>query len=106
MLHTSISPNITQGGFQVNVIPSQAEATLDIRALPDENIAAFYDMMRKVINDPAIEVVPNTGNERPGAAPSRIDSPAYHAADGACREGCGVPVLGAMARRCSACRSM
>ena len=41
MLHTSISPNIIQGGYQVNVIPSEAEATLDIRALPDENIAAF-----------------------------------------------------------------
>ena len=33
MLHTSISPNIVQAGYQVNVIPSEAEATLDIRAL-------------------------------------------------------------------------
>ena len=32
MLHTSISPNIISGGFQVNVIPSEATATLDIRA--------------------------------------------------------------------------
>ena len=53
LLHTSISPNIIQAGYQVNVIPSEAEATLDIRALPDENISAFYEMMRKVINDPA-----------------------------------------------------
>src|ERR1700733_5937147 len=63
MLHTSISPNIIKGGYQVNVIPSEAEATLDIRALPDENIAAFYDAMRKVINDPAIELVPETANQ-------------------------------------------
>jgi acetylornithine deacetylase/succinyl-diaminopimelate desuccinylase-like protein len=35
MLHTSISPNIIQGGFQSNVVPSEATATLDIRALPD-----------------------------------------------------------------------
>src|SRR5580693_87346 len=42
MLHTSISPNIIQGGFQSNVIPSEATATLDIRALPDENMQAFY----------------------------------------------------------------
>lgn len=34
MLHTSISPNIIQGGFQGNVAPSEATATLDIRALP------------------------------------------------------------------------
>jgi acetylornithine deacetylase/succinyl-diaminopimelate desuccinylase-like protein len=42
MLHTSISPNIITGGYQINVIPSTAEATLDIRALPDENLPAFY----------------------------------------------------------------
>ena len=78
-LHTSISPNIFQAGYQVNVIPSEAEATLDIRALPDENISAFCkETMRKVINDPAVELVPDTRNQRPGAAPSRIDSEAFH----------------------------
>jgi acetylornithine deacetylase/succinyl-diaminopimelate desuccinylase-like protein len=83
MLHTSISPNIIKGGYQINVIPSEAEATLDIRALPDENITAFYETMRKVINDPAIEVVPETANQRPGAAPSRLDTDAYHAIEAA-----------------------
>jgi acetylornithine deacetylase/succinyl-diaminopimelate desuccinylase-like protein len=83
MLHTSISPNIIQGGYQVNVIPSEAEATLDIRALPDENIAAFYDAMRKAIGDPSIELVPETINQRPGAAPSKLDSEAYHALEAA-----------------------
>ncbi len=83
MLHTSISPDIIKGGYQVNVIPSEAEATLDIRALPDENIAAFYDAMRKVINDPSIELVPETTNQRPGAAPSRLDTDAYHAIEAA-----------------------
>ena len=83
MLHTSISPNIIQGGFQVNVIPSDATATLDIRALPDENMPAFLDTMRKVINDPAVEVIPETRNQRPGAAPSPIDSDAYHSIEAA-----------------------
>jgi len=90
MLHTSISPNIIKGGYQVNVIPSEAEATLDIRALPDENISAFYDMMRKVINDPAIELAPETGNQRPGAAPSRLDSDAYRAVEAAYKSIYGV----------------
>ena len=31
MLHTSISPNIINAGYQINVIPSQAEASLDVR---------------------------------------------------------------------------
>ena len=77
MLHTSISPNIIKGGYQVNVIPSEAEATLDIRALPDENIAAFYDQMRKVINDPAIELIPETRTSARAPPPSRLDSDAY-----------------------------
>jgi acetylornithine deacetylase/succinyl-diaminopimelate desuccinylase-like protein len=83
MLHTSISPNIIQAGFQVNVIPSEATATLDIRALPDEDMPAFLDLMRKVINDPAVEVVTESRNQRPGAAPSRIDSDAFHAIESA-----------------------
>jgi acetylornithine deacetylase/succinyl-diaminopimelate desuccinylase-like protein len=93
LLHTSISPNIIQAGYQVNVIPSEAEATLDIRALPHENIAAFYDMMRKVINDPAVEVVPDARNQRPGAAPSRIDSDAFHSVEAAYKKVYGVVTL-------------
>ena len=38
MLRTSVVPTILKAGFRMNVIPSEAEATLDIRALPDENI--------------------------------------------------------------------
>jgi len=93
LLHTSISPNIIQAGYQVNVIPSEAEATLDIRALPDENISAFYEMMRKVINDPVVELVPDTRNQRPGAAPSRIDSDAFHALEAAYKKIYGVITL-------------
>ena len=93
MLHTSISPNIITGGFQVNVIPSQAEATLDIRALPDEDMPSFYDLMRKVINDPSVQVVPNNRNARPGAAPSRIDTGVYHAIEEANRKVYQVPTI-------------
>jgi acetylornithine deacetylase/succinyl-diaminopimelate desuccinylase-like protein len=96
MLHTSISPDIISGGFQINVIPSQAEATVDIRALPDENMPAFYDMMRKVINDPSVEVIPENKNARPGAAPSRIDSDVYHAIEAAHRRIYQVPTIPTM----------
>ena len=93
LLHTSISPNIFQGGFQVNVIPSEATATLDIRALPEEDMPAFLDMMRKVINDPAIDIVPETSGSRPSAAPSRIDSEAFHAIETAYNKVYGVVAL-------------
>jgi acetylornithine deacetylase/succinyl-diaminopimelate desuccinylase-like protein len=74
-LRTSISPNIFNGGFRSNVIPSSAEATLDIRALPDEDMNEFYATLRRVIDDPAVEIVlPAPGTVRPTSAPSRLDS--------------------------------
>jgi acetylornithine deacetylase/succinyl-diaminopimelate desuccinylase-like protein len=93
MLHTSISPNIIQGGFQSNVIPSEATATLDIRALPDENMPAFYDMMRKVINDPAVEIVPNPAGSRPPAVAGSITSDTYKAIEAAFQKTYGVMTL-------------
>jgi acetylornithine deacetylase/succinyl-diaminopimelate desuccinylase-like protein len=93
MLHTSISPNIIQGGFQSNVIPSEATATLDIRALPDENMPAFYDLMRKLINDPAVEVVPNTGATRPAGASVSIASDIYKAIEASFKQVYGVVTL-------------
>ena len=56
MLRTSIAPTIITGGYRVNVIPSEAKATLDVRMLPDEDADRFLQTVRTVINDPAIEV--------------------------------------------------
>lgn len=79
VLRTSIVPTIIQGGFRTNVIPSQAEATLDIRALPDENMDQLYAEMKRVINDPGVELVTNNSRNRPVAQPSRIDSELFRA---------------------------
>jgi acetylornithine deacetylase/succinyl-diaminopimelate desuccinylase-like protein len=75
-LRTSISPSIIKGGYRNNVIPSEAEATLDIRATPNEDLAWFFDEMKRVINDPAVEIVRNPSG-RPGAPPSRLDTEAF-----------------------------
>ncbi|HLG95464.1 MAG TPA: M20/M25/M40 family metallo-hydrolase [Bryobacteraceae bacterium] len=79
VLRTSIVPTIIQGGFRTNVIPSQAEATLDIRALPDEDLNQLYGEMRRVINDSAVEIVADPSRNRPSAPPSRIDSEMFQA---------------------------
>lgn len=78
MLRTSISPTILKGGFRVNVIPSEAEATLDIRALPDEDEEQFVAKMRAVIDDPNVEIV-KQGNWRPPAPASRLNSEMFRA---------------------------
>ena len=38
MLRTSVSPTIIQAGYRINVIPSEAKATLDVRTHPDEDL--------------------------------------------------------------------
>jgi len=74
MLRTSIVPTIIKGGFRTNVIPADAEATLDVRALPDEDIGAMVQALRQLINDPAVEVVPPGRASRPATPPSKLDS--------------------------------
>lgn len=77
LLRTSVSPNMIKGGYRINVIPSEAEAMLDVRALPDEDIEKFVDELRKVINDPAVEVTRSTIIGRPPAPPSKLDTEAF-----------------------------
>jgi acetylornithine deacetylase/succinyl-diaminopimelate desuccinylase-like protein len=80
MLRTSIVPTIIKGGFRVNVIPAEAEATLDVRALPDENVDEVMATLKKVINDPEIEIVrSDKTNDRPAGAPSSIHNDMFQA---------------------------
>lgn len=79
MLRTSVVPTMLKAGVGPNVIPSEAEATIDIRALPDEDMPKFYEEMKRVINDPAVRIEPITGNLRPAGPPSRLDSEMYRA---------------------------
>ncbi|HEY1308259.1 MAG TPA: M20/M25/M40 family metallo-hydrolase [Vicinamibacterales bacterium] len=76
MLRTSVVPTLLKAGVGANVIPSEAEATLDIRALPGEDIDRFYTEMGKVIADPAVKIVP-IPQARPPSPASRIDTEMY-----------------------------
>lgn len=76
-LRTSVSPNIIKGGYLVNIIPSEAEATLDVRALPDEDMPGLIAEMKRVINDSQVDIVPTGANRRPISKPSRLDTEAF-----------------------------
>ena len=76
MLRTSVVPTMLKAGVGANVIPSEAEATLDIRALPDEDIDKFYAEMAKVIGDPAVKIVP-IPQSRPPSPASRLETEMY-----------------------------
>ncbi len=78
MLRTSVSPNIIAGGFRRNVIPARAEAELDVRALPDEDLDQFLATLRALIDDPSVKVTPPT-SMRQAAPPSGLDSELFQA---------------------------
>ena len=96
MLRTSVSPNIFQGGYRVNVIPSESKATLDIRALPDENMQSFLDEIRKVVNDPSVEVKFAERDVRPGSREQRLDSDAFLAIEAGVKKHYDAPTLPSM----------
>src|SRR5580658_6144573 len=76
MLRTSVVPTMMKAGVGANVIPSEAEATLDIRALPDEDITKFYAEMGKIIDDPEVKIVPLPAT-RPASPATRLDTEMY-----------------------------
>ncbi len=78
MIRTSISPTIFRAGFRSNVIPGDAEATLDVRAVPDEDMDKLVADLKRLIDDPAVEIVRNQAG-RPSPPPSAIDSEMFHA---------------------------
>src|SRR5262245_3894832 len=96
MLRTSVSPNIFQGGYRSNVIPSEAKVTLDVRALPDEDPPAFLEQVKRIVNDPAVEVRFSAEDSRPMPAPARLDSEPFKALEAAGTRVYNAPTLPTM----------
>jgi acetylornithine deacetylase/succinyl-diaminopimelate desuccinylase-like protein len=96
MLRTSVSPNIFTAGYRINVIPSEATANFDVRALPDEQMPAFLDQIRKVVGDPTVEVSLAVRSSRPGGAVTRIDSEAFKTIEAAVTTHYQAPTLPTM----------
>jgi acetylornithine deacetylase/succinyl-diaminopimelate desuccinylase-like protein len=78
MLRTSISPTIFRAGFRSNVIPGDAEATLDVRAVPDEDMDKLVEDLTRLIDDPLVQIVRSAAG-RPSPPPSAIDSEMFRA---------------------------
>jgi acetylornithine deacetylase/succinyl-diaminopimelate desuccinylase-like protein len=70
MLHTTVVPTVLKGGFKSNVIPPEAEAEIDIRALPDENLADLMNQMNRIVNDPSVTILPPDLTDSMPAAPA------------------------------------
>jgi acetylornithine deacetylase/succinyl-diaminopimelate desuccinylase-like protein len=96
MLRTSVSPNIFQGGYRSNVIPSEAKVTLDVRMVPDEDRDAFLEQVKKIVNDPAVDVhFTNTGG-RPNVEVAKLDSELFKTVEANVTKVYGVVTLPSM----------
>jgi acetylornithine deacetylase/succinyl-diaminopimelate desuccinylase-like protein len=87
MLRTSVVPTMLKAGIKENVIPPTAQATLDIRALPDEDLPKFRQMLADVINDPQVKVVAEDVTYSMPAAPvTSLQTEMFHALEAAQKE--------------------
>ena len=84
LLHATASPNIVDGGYRINVIPSEATATLDLRILPDDDPKAVLESIRQAVGDPAVDVAFGPRDIRPGGTTS-LGTEAFTAIEGAIR---------------------
>jgi acetylornithine deacetylase/succinyl-diaminopimelate desuccinylase-like protein len=94
-IRTSISPTMIQAGYRTNVIPSEVQATLDVRMMPDQDPAAFLEMVKKVVNDPTVDVSYGARDVRPGGV-SRLNTDAFAAIEANVKKHYNVITLPAM----------
>ena len=96
LLHTTASPTMLGAGRLINVIPSDATASIDVRTLPDEDPAEILELIRKAIDDPMVKVEYGRRNVRPTGV-SRLDSEAFRAIEAAARreyDAVTIPTMG------------
>ena len=79
ILRTTVSPTMLRAGTKVNVIPNSAQAEIDVRRLPNETREEVEMRFRGMINDPAVEIARETGQDMPATEPSSLTTTLYNA---------------------------
>jgi len=79
----TVSLTTFHSGIKSNVIPAQAEATLDCRLLPGQDAGEFTRQVREIIADPDVSVEPIMAAQ---TVTSRLQSEVYDVAEAIVRE--------------------
>ena len=77
-VRTTMVATILRAGEKENVVPTTAEAVLNLRLLPGDSPAAVVARVRAVIADPAVSVTLR-GDARPASPVSSVQSLGFHA---------------------------
>lgn len=73
VLRNGVSPTLISGGTRSNVIPTEAQSTLNIRTLPGEALADVINRLRAVVADPHVDFrVRSSGTEAPASPPDSL----------------------------------
>jgi acetylornithine deacetylase/succinyl-diaminopimelate desuccinylase-like protein len=64
-------------GSKNNVIPSTAQAQVDVRRLPNETKEEVLARFRQIVNDPSVDIALAPGPQVPATDPSPTTSPLY-----------------------------
>jgi acetylornithine deacetylase/succinyl-diaminopimelate desuccinylase-like protein len=77
VLRNGISATFVAGGIRANVIPGEANVTLNVRTLPGESIERLVERLRGVVADHDVDIeILSRGDDAP---PSTVDSPMFQA---------------------------
>jgi acetylornithine deacetylase/succinyl-diaminopimelate desuccinylase-like protein len=68
------------------VIPNVAEAQIDVRRLPNETREEVEMRFRSAINDPAVEISRESGQDMPATEPSSLTTALYKVMENVFRE--------------------
>jgi acetylornithine deacetylase/succinyl-diaminopimelate desuccinylase-like protein len=79
ILRNTFSITMLQGAPQTNIIPTVAEARVDVRLLPGEDPAEFLTEIKRIVEEPGVTVEPD-GNYK-SATESPVDSEFMRAVD-------------------------
>lgn len=70
MVRTTVAATMLRGGTAANVLPSSAEATLNLRIAIGESVAGTIARVRRIVDDPAVEVTVLAGSEPSPESPT------------------------------------
>ena len=77
-LRTTVTPTMLNAGIKINIIPSTAEAQVDVRRLPNETVEETLARFRQIVADPAVEIALAPGAQLPTTEASPRSSMAFH----------------------------
>ena len=86
MVRTTTAPTILRGGVKENVLPSEVYAIVNFRILSGDDLDAVVAHVRRVIDDPAVEVRPAGRTRRNPSPVSDVDSPSFEVIHQSIRE--------------------